>query len=262
MFGYLEDFFSVVQPTGLREVDALGDHIAGGHVASERARHDDQKLPGVLHGSSDGDAVLEQPVGRHHAAVGRQPCVVVASLGHGARQQSLHGRAEPVALAGRHAVPHLVRARVQVLDPRQPVRILVPAAGREHHAHVDGGHGHAHHGAQRLEHRHRVVGQHLQVPWVFSERGRLGGREPIALRPRVDRPGQHAYVILFFQHLFPVERLYVFRLDRRGAHLGRRGRVTAASSADATAASTTAVWLLLFFKPHGDGVTCHPVIST
>lgn len=142
--GYLENPLGVIQPTGLREVDTLRDDVTGRHVASVGVRHDDQELAGVLDGTRERDTVLEQPAGRYHATVGGQPGVVVSSLGYSPGQQSLHSHTEPVTVRARYAVPHLVGARVQVLDPREPVRVFIPAASREHHAHVYSGHGHAH----------------------------------------------------------------------------------------------------------------------
>lgn len=144
---YLENLFGIVHPAALREVHTLGDDVTGGHVARVGPRHDDQELAWILHGPGERDAVFEQFVGRHHATVCSQPRVLVLALGYGLRQQTLHGPAEPVALAAWHAVPHLIGACVQILDPRQSVGVLVPAARGEHHTHVYGGHRHTHDGA-------------------------------------------------------------------------------------------------------------------
>jgi len=210
---YLENLLGAVEPTGLCEVHTLGYNITGGHVARVSTRHDNEELAWFLHSPGERDTVIKQPAGRNHAAVRGQPCVMILTFSHSSGKQTLHGCSEEVALAGWHAVPHLVGAGMQVLDPWQPMWILVPAACREHHAHMYGGHSHAHHRAQRLEHRLRVVSEHLQVPRVFGKRCRLGCRESITLGTRINRTGQYAYVVFPVLNVFPVERLDIFGPD-------------------------------------------------
>lgn len=183
---YLKNLFSGIEPTRLCEVNALRYYITGRHIACVSAWHDNEELAWFLYGPGECDSVFKQPSGGHHSTVRGQPSVMILTFSHGTGQQALHGCPESIALTGWHPIPHLVCAGMQVLNPRQSMRVLVPAACREYHTHVYSGHSHAHHWAQRLEHRHRVVSKYFQVPWMFGERGRLCCWEPITFGSRID----------------------------------------------------------------------------
>lgn len=117
---------------------------------------------------------------------------------------------------------------MQILDPRQSVRISIPTARRIQHTHVQRRHSNAcnknlpslqppskvhtsfpervsltHNGAQRSQHRRLIIRQHFQIPRVFLECALFVDRKSVSLAARIDRARMHANVVFTFGHVRP-----------------------------------------------------------